>query len=249
MTWIVSNEMDPLQSFQVITYWDLSLWGLNMSISNSVVWMWIAVFVAFLFFRMALLNPTLIPNRFQSLAEAAYLFIQNMVDKNIGFEGRPYFPLLFTLFYFILFCNLVSLIPGSFAPTSQIVITGAMAAGIFIFTIILRAFRHGWGFFKAFAPRGVPMLLLPLLVPIELLSFIARPVSLAVRLFANMTAGHTVLAVIAFFGLSMPWFAAWVPLGFAVVFIAIEIVIALIQAYIFTILSCVYIDDALIENP
>lgn len=241
--WLLS--LDPLGHFRVVNYLELSLFGVDISLSNSVVWMWIAVAVAFVLFKAAVWRLSIRPGRWQILVEMLYLFIRDMVDKNIGEEGRIYFPLLFTLFFFVLFCNIVGLIPGAFTPTSQIIITSALALAVFTFTIVLRVTRHGWGFFKAFAPEGLPPLLLPLMIPIEVISFIARPVSLAVRLFANMTAGHTVLTVIAFFGLAMPWFSAWVPLGFSVLFTGMEAFIAVIQAYIFTILSCVYIDDAL----
>lgn len=237
--------LDPLAHFQVTKYVELSLFGIDISISNSVLWIWIAVAALFITLKIAVSKMTISPNRCQVLVEAAYLFIRDMVDKNIGVEGRIYFPLLFTLFFYVLFCNLVGLIPGAFTPTSQVIVTGSLALAVFLFTIFLRVGKHGWAFFKAFAPEGLPPLLLPLMIPIEVISFIARPISLAVRLFANMTAGHTVLTVIAFFGLAMPWFAAWLPLGFSVLFTGMEVFIAVIQAYIFTILSCVYIDDAL----
>lgn len=240
-------KLEPLEHLQIVNYVSLQLFGFDLSISNSVVWMWLAAVAVFVFFRLAFNKPQLIPGRFQAAGEIAYLFIREMVEKNIGEDGRPYLPLLFTLFYFILFCNMLGLLPGSFTPTSQIIITATLAGGVFIFTLILRLRLHGWGFFRVFAPSGLPPMLLPLMIPIEVLSFLARPVSLAVRLFANMTAGHTVLAVVAFFGLAMPWFLSWIPLGFSVVLLAAELFIAAIQAYIFTILACVYIDDALHE--
>lgn len=239
------SALDPLSHFKVVNYLQLSLLGVDISISNSVVWIWVATVAVFLLFRVGIHRLSIIPSRRQMLVEALYLFIRDMVDRNIGEAGRSYFPLLFTLFFFVLFCNLVGLVPGAFTPTSQLIVTGSLALTVFLFTIVIRLIRHGWGFFRAFAPEGLPPLLLPLMIPVEVISFIARPVSLAVRLFANMTAGHTVLTVIAFFGLAMPWFAAWVPLGFAVLFTGMEAFVAVIQAYIFTILSCVYIDDAL----
>ncbi|MDX8387213.1 MAG: F0F1 ATP synthase subunit A [Ghiorsea sp.] len=241
-------NLEPLQHFQVINYVDLSLFGLDISISNSVVWMWVAVVVTFIGFRLAVQSCTVIPNRLQLLAEIAYQFIATMLYDIVGTKGKRFIPIIFTLFFFVLACNLLGLIPGSFTPTSQLVVTSTLAIGIFIFTIILRVFKDGFGFFRAFSPSGLPKLLLPLMIPIEILSFLARPVSLALRLFANMTAGHTVLTVIAFFGVALPWFTAWLPLGFSVVLYTIEIFIAFIQAYIFAILSCVYIDDALIDH-
>jgi len=139
------------------------------------------------------------------------------------------------------------LIPGSFAPTSQIIVTATLAIIIFVMTIVIRIAKHGFGFFRAFAPRGLPVVIMPLMVPIEMLSYMARPVSLAVRLFANMTAGHTVLAVIAVLGSAIPWMLSIVPLGLSVALLGVEVFIAFIQAFIFTILACVYIDDALDE--
>jgi len=233
-----------LEAFRVANYLNISLFGMDISISNSVIWMWIAATCAFIFFFCATRPAALIPGRLQLLAETGYLFILNMVKNNIRPEGRHYFPLLFTLFYFILFCNLSVLIPGAFTPTAQIVVTGSLAAGIFFYTILLRISRHGIGFLRAFVPGGTPGWLLPLMIPVELLSFLARPVTLAVRLFANMTAGHTVLSVIAFLGMTIPWIMAWLPLGLSVVLMAAEVLIGFIQAYIFTILVCVYIDDA-----
>jgi len=238
-------RFEPLSHFEVRPILELTLFGMDISISNSVLWIWLSVFSALLFLLFASRRGLFIPDRMQVLVEMLYLLIRDMVEKNIGKEGMAYFPLLFTLFVFVLFCNLMGLVPGGFAPTSQIIVTGSLAVTVFIFTIILRVVRHKWGFFRAFAPEGLPPVLLLLMIPVEIISFIARPISLAVRLFANMTAGHTVLAVIAFFGLVSPWFVAWAPLGFSIIFTAMEIFIAIIQAYIFTILSCVYIDDAL----
>ena len=236
-----------LSHFQIDNYVDLSLFGVDISISNAVVWMWVASLAAFTFFMLAFRRPRLVPGRMQMLAEAGHGFIVDMVNKNIIPEGRRYFPVVFTLFFFILFGNLTGLLPGAFTPTSQIVVTAALALSIFTMTIVIRLVKHGLGFFHAFAPRGVPLFLLPLMVPIEVLSYVARPVSLAVRLFANMTAGHTVLAVIAVLGGAIPWLAAIVPMGLSVALLAVEVFIAFIQAFIFTILTCVYIDDALGE--
>jgi len=245
---VITAHGELLEAFRITNYLNISLLGMDLSISNSVIWMWVAAMVTLLFFFCTARPAALVPGRLQLLAEMGYLFIFNMVENNIRPEGRHYFPLLFTLFYFILFCNLLSLIPGAFTPTAQIAVTGALAAGIFLYTVLLRIVRHGFGFFRAFAPKGTPGWLLPLMVPIELLSFLARPMTLAVRLFANMTAGHTVLSVIAVLGLAIPWVVAWLPLGLSVVLMAAEVLIGFIQAYIFTILTCVYIDDAFGED-
>jgi F-type H+-transporting ATPase subunit a len=239
-------KMEPLHHFQVHKYVDFSFLGIDLSVSNSVLWMWIAGTLAFLFFHFCLKNATRVPGRMQSLAELGYLFILDMVDDIIGKEdGRKFFPYIFSLFYFILFCNLSGLIPGSFTVTSQIIVTGTFAVIIVGFALIFGFYNHGIHYLKFFVPTGVPVLLMPLMVPIEIISFLARPVSLSVRLFANMTAGHTMLAVMFFYVVTLPIFGAWLPFGFTVVFTGVEIFIGFIQAYIFTILTCVYINDAI----
>lgn len=242
----VASKMEPLHHFQVHKYLDLSFLGIDLSISNSVLWMWIAVGLAYLFFHFGLKNAKRVPGHLQSIIEIGYLFIQNMVDDIIGKEkGRRFFPYIFSLFYFILFCNLSGLIPGSFTVTSQIIVTGTFAAIIVGFALLFGFYNHGIHYLKFFVPSGVPVLLVPLMVPIEIISFLARPVSLSVRLFANMTAGHTMLAVMFFYVVTLPVFGAWLPFGFTVVFTGVEIFIGFIQAYIFTILTCVYINDAI----
>jgi F-type H+-transporting ATPase subunit a len=238
-------KLDPLHHFQVHNIIDLHLFGIDISISNSVVWMWIAVAVAFLFFKVAVASRAQVPGRLQSMAEAAYLFIRGMVVDTAGEEALRFFPAIFTLFFFVLFLNLLGLIPGSFTPTSQIIVTGTLAVGVFLFSTGLGFVKHGGHFLHFFVPSGVPVFLLPLMIPIELISYLARPVSLSVRLFANMTAGHTVIAVMLFFTVALPVWAMWVPFSFAVIISGAEIFIGGIQAYIFTILTCVYINDAL----
>jgi len=238
----------PLEHFRVVIYHELHLGPLDISISNTSVYMWIAVAVIVLSLSLMMKRPQLIPGLGQLLAEMLYTFVARQTKLNIHNEGERYVPLMFTLFTFILACNLVGLIPGAFTPTSQLAVTGTLAVGIFVYAAGLRFYRHGWRFFHAFVPRGVPKLLLPLMVPIELISFLARPVTLALRLFANMTAGHMALGVLAVLGMAAPWFMQWLPLGFTVVQMALEMIIAFIQAYIFVVLSCVYIDDALVDH-
>ena len=238
----------PLQHFKVIIYHDFHIGPVDLSISNTAVFMWLAVIVTAVGLHLMMMRPKLVPGMGQLIAEMLYSFVARQTRLNIHGEGERYIPLMFTLFTFILGCNLIGLIPGAFTPTSQLAVTGTLAIGIFIYATGLRFCRHGWGFFNAFAPQGVPKIMLPLMVPIELLSFLARPVTLALRLFANMTAGHMALGVLAVLGLAAPWFLQWLPLGFTVVQIALEVIIAFIQAYIFVVLSCVYIDDALAEH-
>ncbi|MBF0174719.1 MAG: F0F1 ATP synthase subunit A [Magnetococcales bacterium] len=242
----VAPKMDPLHHFLVTKQVDVSFLGLlDISISNSVLWMWIAIALVMIFFRLAFKNPTTVPGRMQSLGELGYLFIHGIVTEIIGDKGRPFFPYIFTLFYFILFCNLAGLIPGSFTVTSQLIVTATFSMSIVAFSFVYGFYLHGSHYLKFFVPSGVPVLLMPLMVPIEIISFLARPVSLAVRLFANMTAGHTMLAVMFFYVITLPWWGAWLPFGFTVVFTGVEIFIGFIQAYIFTILTCVYINDSI----
>nr|CRH07528.1 ATP synthase subunit A, membrane-bound, F0 sector [Candidatus Magnetococcus massalia] len=243
-------KMDPLHHFMVQKIVPLEVGGFDISITNSTVWMWAAVAVAFLFMKMAFaggrVQDRLVPGRMQSLAEMTFTFVRDMVDQNIGGEeGRKFFPGIFALFLLVLFCNVLGLIPGSFTPTSQLIVTATFALGVFFFATGLAFVKHGVKFLGFFVPSGVPPVLLLLMVPIEIISYLSRPVSLSVRLFANMTAGHTVLAVLFFFSATLPVVANLLPWGFSVVFNGFELFIGFIQAYIFTILTCVYINDAL----
>lgn len=238
-------KMDPLHHFQVVKDVSMSLFGIDISTSNSVYAMWIAAGLVMLFFHFAFKDPKTVPGRLQSLGEIGYLFVRSMVDDIIGEKGRPFFPYIFTLFFFILFCNLSGLIPGSFTVTSQLIVTATFSLAIVGFSFAYGFYLHGKRYLKFFVPSGVPLLLTPLMIPIEIISFLARPVSLAVRLFANMTAGHTMLAVMFLYVISLPWWGAWLPFGFTVIFTGVEIFIGFIQAYIFTILTCVYINDSI----
>ncbi len=238
----------PIEYFRVEIYHDLHIGPLDLSISNTAVYMWVAVLAVTLLLWRLSARLKLVPDNGQSLAEILYEFVAAQTRLNIHRGAERYIPLMFTLFTFILGCNLVGLIPGAFTPTSQLAVTGTLASGIFLYAVGLRIYLHGWGFFRAFVPSGAPRILLPLMIPIELISFLARPLTLALRLFANMTAGHMALGVLAVLGLAAPWFIQWMPLGFTVLQIALEIVISFIQAYIFVVLSCVYIDDALSDE-
>ncbi|HXH72316.1 MAG TPA: F0F1 ATP synthase subunit A [Mariprofundaceae bacterium] len=234
-----------MESLRVIVYHELHVVGVDLSISNTVLFMWLAVLVSCAVLLWMTSRLKTVPGKRQLLAEMLYGFIARIVDSNIRQGGERYLPVMFSLFVFILSCNLIGLLPGAFSPTAQIAVTGTLAVGVFAYATWLRFHLHGWRFFMTFAPRGVPILILPLLIPIELLSFLARPVTLAVRLFANMTSGHTALGVLAVLGFAAPWFLQWLPLGFTAVQIVLEFIIAFIQAYIFVTLACVYIDDAL----
>jgi len=239
------QTMQPLHAFTVHTQLPLELFGVDISLTNTAIALLLTSIFSTVILILLLQRQSILPGRWQLLGELYFDFIRNMTLKNIHEHGEHYIPIMFTLFTLIVGSNLMGLLPGSFAPTTQIVVTGTLAAAVFLYTVFLRVRLHGWGFFHAFAPHGIPFYLMPLMVPVEILSFLARPVSLAVRLFANMTAGHTVLGVIAFFGLLAPWYVQWVPLSLSVALLGVEIFIAAIQAYIFCVLSCVYIDDAI----
>jgi len=239
------QSLQPLHAFHVHELLDIHLLGVDVSLSNTALALLLVCVITTTILRLLLRKAGVIPGRAQLLGEMYYDFIRNLTLNNIHVHGETYVPMMFTLFTLIAGSNLIGLVPGSFAPTTQIVVTGTLASGVFLYTIYLRIRLHGWRFMLGFVPRGMPAFLLPLMVPVEVLSFLARPVSLAVRLFANMTAGHTVLGVIAFFGLLAPWYVQWVPLSLSVALLGVELFIAAIQAYIFCVLCCVYIDDAI----
>ena len=235
----------PLHHFEVHTLIPIHIGGLDLSINNAVVAMWVGLAIivgAFMLVVSRGISP--IPGKLQSILEIALEFIRNLVFEFIGEEeGKKYISFIASLFLFILACNLIGLVPGSYTITSLVVVTGTFACGIFIMTLVIGFSKHGMGFFGILVPPGVPKIMIPLMIPIEIVSMLARPISLAVRLFANMTAGHTILAVL--FGLAMtsPLWVSWMPFGFTVVINGLEIAIAFIQAYIFTTLTCVYIGD------
>ena len=237
----------PLHHFEVHTIIPIHIWGLDLSVNNAVVAMWVGLaIVAGAFMLVVNRGVSPIPGKLQSILEVALEFIRGMVFEFIGEEeGKKYVSFIATLFLFILACNLIGLVPGSYTITSQVVVTGAFAIGIFILTLVIGFSKHGIHFFEILVPPGVPKIMIPLMVPIEIISMLARPISLAVRLFANMTAGHTVLAVL--FGLAMtgPLWLGWLHFGLTIVINGLEIVIAFIQAYIFTTLTCVYIGDVI----
>jgi F-type H+-transporting ATPase subunit a len=197
------------------------------------------------FLLIAMRGRALVPSRLQSMAELSYEFIANMIRENSGREGMKYFPFIFSLFMFVLFCNLIGMIPYTFTVTSHIIVTFALALVVFIGVTVIGFVRHGLHFLKLFVPSGVPMALLPLLVVIEVLSYLIRPISLSVRLFANMTAGHTMLKVFGSFVVMLGFLGGWAPLAFVVALTGLEVGIAVLQAYVFTILTCIYLNDAL----
>ena len=236
---------NPLHPFELHPFGQLSLFGLDISLNQAVIMMWVVVAVVAGLLIVAGTSKRLVPTKLQSLAELLVDFIRGMILETMGKDGMRFFPFLATLFLFILFCNLLGLIPGLYTVTSQIVVTAAFALFVYGMSVVVGLARHGVKFLTILIPPGTPGWLLPLMMPIELISQLARPLSLAVRLFANMTAGHTVLAVLFGMALSLPLLIAWLPFAFTVAINGLEVIIAFIQAYIFTILTCVYLGDAM----
>jgi F-type H+-transporting ATPase subunit a len=234
-----------MEQFEIKRLLNFHIGSLDASYTNSALWMTIAVILAFFLFVVGMQKKALVPGRLQSMAELGYEFVAGMVRDNVGNAGKKYFPFVLTLFVFILFCNLLGLVPYAFTPTSHIVVTFAMAAVVFLGVTIIGFVRHGAHFLSLFVPKGVPFVLLLLLVPIEIISYLVRPFSLSIRLFANMLAGHTMLKVFGGFVVMLGIIGGWAPLAFIVVFTGLELLIAFLQAYVFAILTCLYLNDAI----
>ena len=240
----MAEKHSPLAQFEIKTLVPLNFGGLDASFTNSALMMVATVVVVSAFLILGMRRNALVPGRWQSIAELSYVFIANLVKDTVGSEGRNYFPFIFTVFMFVLFGNLLGMVPYSFTFTSHIVVTFAMAAVIFVGVTIIALAKHKMHFFSFFMPPGVPILMAPLLIPIEIISYLSRPISLSVRLFANMLAGHTLLKVFAGFIISLGVFGV-APWLFVVALTGLEIVIAFLQAFVFTILTCLYLNDAL----
>jgi F-type H+-transporting ATPase subunit a len=189
-------------------------------------------------------GATLIPNRIQTLGELAYEFVANMIRQNVGTAGMQFFPFVFTLFIFVVTLNLLGLIPGGFTVTAHPIVTFGLAFTVFMIVVIYGFIKNGIGFLKLFVPSGTPMWLLPMLIVIESISFLIRPFTLAIRLFANMVAGHIMLAVFATFVVMLGWIGGWLPILFIVPFMGLEFLVAVLQAFVFAVLTCVYLNDA-----
>jgi F-type H+-transporting ATPase subunit a len=235
----------PMEQFEIKRLLDLRIGSLDASYTNSALWMTIAVILAALLFVYGMRQRALVPGRLQAVAELGYEFVASMVRDNVGNAGKKYFPFILTLFVFILFCNVLGLVPYSFTPTSHIIVTFSMAIVVFIGVTIIGFARHGLHFLGFFVPKGVPAWLLVILVPIEVISYFVRPFSLSIRLFANMLAGHTMLKVFGGFVVMLGILAGWAPLAFIVALTGLELIIAFLQAYVFTILTCLYLNDAI----
>ncbi len=236
-------EHSPLEQFAVTRIVELNVGGVDVSFTNSSAMMVLVVALVTLFLTMSTRGHTMVPSRWQSLAELSYEMMAKTVRDTIGPQGRPFFPFIFTLFMFILLANYLSLVPGAFTVTAHIAVTFAMAICIFIGATILGFVRHGFRFLRIFMPSGIPIWVGLLLVPIEFISYLSRPMSLSIRLAANLTAGHTMLHVFAGFVIALGIFGIF-PFVFIVLLYALEVIIALIQAYVFAILTCIYIGDS-----
>jgi len=235
----------PLEQFEINHLVPIDVGGLDFSFTNSAAAMIFGVALVVLLMLIGIRSRSLVPGRLQSVVEVSYEFIAGMVRENVGQEGRPYFPFVFTLFMFILFANLVGMIPFSFTSTSHIVVTFSLALAVWIGVTIIAFARHGIRFFGYFLPSGVPTALAPIIIPIEVISYFVRPISLSLRLFANMLAGHIMLKVFAGFVIALGIAAGWLPLAFIVALTGLELLIAFLQAYVFTILTCLYLHDAI----
>jgi len=234
----------PLEQFEVKPIVPIQVGSLDLSFTNSSLWMIIAVVVITGFLTYATSGRALVPTRLQSMAELIYEAVAATMRDAVGSEGRQYFPFVFTLFVFVLIANLLGMIPGSFTVTSHIIVTFALAAFIFVAVTIIGVVRHGAKFLSLFFPHGAPWWTGIILIPVEIVSYLSRPVSLSVRLFANMVVGHVLLKVIGGFIALMGVFGI-VPFIALIPLTALEIMIAVIQAYVFTVLTCVYLNDAL----
>jgi F-type H+-transporting ATPase subunit a len=244
--------MDPIHQFEIKSLFPIAHIGaIEIAFTNSALFMLIALAVILLLTLGATASRALVPGRAQAVAEISYEFIATTLRDTAGPEGMKFFPLVFSLFMFILVLNVIGIIPYTFTVTSQIIITVALALLVFFTVLVYGFWKHGLHFLRLFVPSGIPIYILPLVTFIEVLSFLSRPVSHSVRLFANMLAGHITLKVfggfvtmLGAFGL-LGWLGAVLPLGLTVALTALELLVALLQAYVFAILTCIYLNDAI----
>jgi F-type H+-transporting ATPase subunit a len=246
------SGIDPIHQFEVrpLGGGDLSLFGVNIFPTNSTLWMAITVAVIAFIVWWGASRRAVVPGRLQTLAEMSYEFVENTLTSVTGREGMKFFPLVFSLFMFVLVANMLGMIPGSYTVTSQLVVTAALALLVMAVVVIAGFVNHGAHFFGLFVPSGVPGWLLPFMVVIEVISFLLRPISLSLRLFGNMLAGHIALKVFGAFVAMLLGAGVWgvispLPMLLAIALTALEFLVAFLQAYVFTILTCVYLNDAL----
>ena len=244
--------VDPIHQFQIIDLFPVVKIGqTEIAFTNSAAYIVVAVLVITLFLIGGTARRSLVPGRLQSAAELSYEFVANTIRSTAGTEGMRFFPFVFTLFMFILVVNLIGLIPYTFTVTTHIVITATLALSVFATVLVYGFWKNGLHFFNLFVPKGIPIYILPLIVFIEVLSFLSRPISHSVRLFANMLAGHITLKVFASFITLLGgagifgMVGATLPLALVVALTALELLVAFLQAYVFAILTCIYLNDAI----
>lgn len=235
----------PLEQFMIKKIIPLEIAGVDVSFTNSSLFMVLAILLVISVQHFGTRKAAVIPGRAQSFVEIAYEFVADMLKENAGKEGLRYFPFVFTVFMFVLTGNLLGVVPYSFTFTSHIIVTFALALVIFLIVTAIGFMRHGLHFLRLFFPEGTPIFLAPLLVPIEILAYLMRPVSLSVRLFANMLAGHVMLKLFAGFTIAAGVYFGWGPIAINIMFSGFEIFVAVIQAYIFTVMTCLYLNDAI----
>ena len=237
---------NPMQQFVVERIGpEIKIAGIDLSFTNSSLFMLLSALGICAVLFLGTKEKKLIPDKFQLLSELLYNFIAKMISDTAGSKANPYFPFIFSLFMFVLFCNMFGMLPYSFTVTSHIIVTMLMAVFILIAVTVIGFIKHGFGYLKLFVPSGVPVILLPLITVIEVISYLSRPLSLSVRLFANMMAGHTMLKVFGGFVVSLGILGGWLPLSFSVALTGLEVLVAFLQAYVFAILTCIYLNDAL----
>jgi len=238
---------NPMSQFDVYRIGpEIKVGAFDISFTNASLFMILSTVSILLVFNLGSKKNSILPNKIQLLAELSYTFVSKMISDTAGSKAKPYFAFIFSLFMFVLFCNMFGMIPYTFTVTSHIIVTFVLAAFIFVGVTIIGFMKHGLGYLKLFVPSGVPMVLLPLIVIIEIISYLSRPISLSVRLFANMMAGHTMMKVFGGFVISLGIVGGWLPLSFSVALTGLEILVAFLQAYVFAILTCIYLNDALI---
>ena len=249
---MAADKVDPIHQFHILRWIPIHIGGYDFSFTNSAAFMFLAVAGLTVFLVAATAGRKLVPTRLQSAAEISYEFVATTVRSTAGSEGMRFFPFVFSIFMFVLALNMLGLIPYAFTVTSHIIITAALAITVFLTVLIYGLMRHGLHFFNLFVPKGVPVYILPLIVGIEILSFISRPISHSVRLFANMLAGHITLKVFAGFIILMGsalgtvgWVGGILPFAMIVILMALELLVAFLQAYVFAILTCIYLNDAI----
>jgi F-type H+-transporting ATPase subunit a len=244
--------MDPIHQFEITNYFVFGrIGGVELAFTKSALYMLIALAIVAWITVVTTSARALVPGRLQGVAEMSYEFIASSLQSTAGPEGMKFFPLVFTLFMFILTVNVIGLVPYTFAVTAQIIITVSLALLVFLTVIVYGFWKHGFHFLKLFVPSGIPWYILPLVTFIEVLSFLSRPISHSVRLFANILAGHITLKVFAGFVTMLGafgflgWLGAVLPLGLTVALTALELLVAFLQAYVFAILTCIYLNDAI----